>query len=47
MTTANGGKNFDTRTKQWARERSRNSDWLRAGISDDLIPMGARFSTPV
>ena len=28
-------------------ERSRHSDWLRAGRSEDRIPVGARFSAPV
>jgi hypothetical protein len=31
----------------WAGQRSRNSDWLKAGRSRDRIPVEARFSAPV
>jgi len=33
--------------KLWAGYLSRYNDWLRAGRSGDLIPVGARFSAPV
>jgi hypothetical protein len=34
-------------SREWARQRSRSSDWLKAGRSRDRIPVRARFSTPV
>jgi hypothetical protein len=31
----------------WGGKLRRYRDWLRAGRSEDLIPVGARFSSPV
>ena len=38
---------FHTPSVLWAGYRNRYSDWLRAGLSGDRIPVETRFSTPV
>ena len=42
-----GYKYARTMWRLWAGYRSRYNDWLRSGRSEDRIPVGARFSTPV